>query len=83
MVGAGIDHPQFDINRMILNELTVTGSFVYDLGGFERALELLASDGFPSELLIDPADIPLTAIGDTLEALAAGRIAGKVMVKPL
>jgi len=47
MVGAGIDHPQFDINRMILNELTVTGSFVYDQGGFERALELLASDGFP------------------------------------
>ena len=36
MVGAGIDHPTFDINRMILNELTVTGSFVYDLGGFER-----------------------------------------------
>ena len=31
MVGAGIDHPTFDINRMILNELTVTGSFVYDL----------------------------------------------------
>ena len=82
MVGAGIDHPQFDINRMILNELTVTGSFVYDQGGFERALELLASDGFPSELLIDPGDIPLTAIGDTLEALAAGRIAGKVMVVP-
>jgi threonine dehydrogenase-like Zn-dependent dehydrogenase len=82
MVGAGIDHPQFDINRMILNELTVTGSFVYDQGGFERALELLASDGFPSDLLIDPDDIGLAAIGDTLEALAAGRIAGKVMVTP-
>jgi threonine dehydrogenase-like Zn-dependent dehydrogenase len=82
MVGAGIDHPTFDINRMILNELTVTGSFVYDLGGFERALELLASDGFPADLLIDPDDIPLNAIGDTLEALAVGRIAGKVMVVP-
>jgi threonine dehydrogenase-like Zn-dependent dehydrogenase len=82
MVGAGIDHPKFDINRMILNELTVTGSFVYDEGGFERALELLASDGFPSDLLIEPATVPLNAIGDTLEALAAGRIAGKVMVVP-
>jgi threonine dehydrogenase-like Zn-dependent dehydrogenase len=82
MVGAGIDHPTFDINRMILNELTVTGSFVYDLGGFEKALELLASDGFPADLLIDPDDIPLHAIGDTLEALAVGRIAGKVMVVP-
>ncbi len=82
MVGAGIDHPTFDINRMILNELTVTGSFVYDLGGFERALELLASDGFPADLLIDPGDIPLNGIGDALEALAGGRIAGKVMVVP-
>ena len=54
MVGAGIDHPTFDINRMILNELTVTGSFIYDLGGFERALEMLASDGFPADQLIEP-----------------------------
>ena len=82
MVGAGIDHPTFDINRMILNELTVTGSFVYDLGGFERALEMLASDGFPADLLIDPIDVPLNAIGDALESLALGRIAGKVMVVP-
>ncbi len=82
MVGAGIDHPTFDINRMILNELTVTGSFVYDLGGFERALQLLASDGFPADLLIDPEDVPLDAIGDALEGLALGRIAGKVMVVP-
>ena len=82
MVGAGIDHPNFDINRMILNELTVTGSFVYDLGGFERALDLLASDGFPADRLIDPGDIPLNGIVDALEALAGGRIAGKVMVVP-
>jgi L-iditol 2-dehydrogenase len=82
MVGAGIDHPTFDINRMILNELTVTGSFVYDLGGFERALELLASEGFPADLLIEPDDVPLNGIADALEALAVGRIAGKVMVVP-
>jgi (R,R)-butanediol dehydrogenase/meso-butanediol dehydrogenase/diacetyl reductase len=82
MVGAGIDHPTFDINRMILNELTVTGSFVYDLGGFEKALEMLASDGFPCELLIDPDDIALDGIRDALENLAVGRIAGKVMVAP-
>ena len=70
MVGAGIEHPTFDINRMILNELTVTGSFVYDLGGFERALELLASDGFPADLLIDPDDVTLDGIVDALEGLA-------------
>jgi threonine dehydrogenase-like Zn-dependent dehydrogenase len=82
MVGAGIDHPTFDPNRMILSELTVTGSFVYDLGGFEAALELLASDSFPNDLLIDPTDVPLNGVGDALEALATGRIAGKVMVIP-
>ena len=82
MVGAGIAHPTFDPNRMILNELTVTGSFVYDLGGFERALELLSADSFPSELLIDPDDVPLNGVADALEALATGRIAGKVMVVP-
>ena len=82
MVGAGIEHPTFDINRMILNELTVTGSFVYDLGGFERALELLASDGFPADVLIDPAEVPLGGIAAALEDLAVGRIAGKVMVVP-
>jgi threonine dehydrogenase-like Zn-dependent dehydrogenase len=82
MVGAGIDHPTFDPNRMILNELTVTGSFIYDLGGFERALDLLASEGFPNDLLIDPVDIPLSGVTDALEALATGQIAGKVMVVP-
>jgi L-iditol 2-dehydrogenase len=82
MVGAGIDHPTFDINRMILNELTVTGSFIYDLGGFERALELLASDGFPCELLIEPEAVALDGITGALEGLAVGKIAGKVMVVP-
>jgi D-arabinose 1-dehydrogenase-like Zn-dependent alcohol dehydrogenase len=67
---------------MVLNELTVTGSFVYDLGGFEKALEMLASDGFPCELLIDPDDIALDGIRSALEDLAVGKIAGKVMVAP-
>ena len=82
MVGAGIEHPTFDPNRMLLNELTVTGSFVYDLDGFDRALELLASDDFPNDLLIDPDDVPLNGVGGALEALASGRIPGKVMVVP-
>jgi threonine dehydrogenase-like Zn-dependent dehydrogenase len=82
MVGAGIEHPTFDPNRMILNELTVTGSFVYDLGGFEHAIALLADDAFPADLLIHPDDVALGAVSETLEALATGRIAGKVMVAP-
>jgi threonine dehydrogenase-like Zn-dependent dehydrogenase len=82
MVGAGIAHPTFDPNRMILNELQIRGSFVYDLDGFERALDLLASGALPNDLLIDPDDVPLNGVADALEALATGRIAGKVMVVP-
>jgi threonine dehydrogenase-like Zn-dependent dehydrogenase len=82
MVGAGIEHPTFDSNRMILNELHVCGSFVYDLGGFERALSLLSSGALPNDLFIDPDDVPLHGVSDALEALATGRIAGKVMVVP-
>jgi (R,R)-butanediol dehydrogenase/meso-butanediol dehydrogenase/diacetyl reductase len=82
MVGAGIEHPTFDSNRMILNELHVCGSFVYDLGGFEHALALLASGSLPNDLFIDPDDVPLSGVSDALDALATGRIAGKVMVVP-
>ncbi|MGH9096483.1 MAG: zinc-dependent alcohol dehydrogenase [Acidimicrobiales bacterium] len=82
MVGAGIEAPAFDPNRMILNELNVTGSYVYDQGGFDRALELLASGRIPGDLLIDGTDVPLNGLGEALEALATGRIAGKVMVVP-
>jgi len=82
LVGAGMEHPSFDPNRFILNELTVVGSFVYDLGGFENALELLAEDGFPTDLLIEADDVPLDGLADALAGLAAGRFAGKIMVAP-
>jgi (R,R)-butanediol dehydrogenase/meso-butanediol dehydrogenase/diacetyl reductase len=82
LVGAGLEPPSFDPNRMILNELQVCGSFVYDKGGFERALELLASGSIPTELLIEPDDVPLEGISDALVGLAKGRIKGKVMVVP-
>jgi (R,R)-butanediol dehydrogenase/meso-butanediol dehydrogenase/diacetyl reductase len=82
MVGAGIEPPTFDPNRMLLNELTVTGSFVYDADGFERALELLADPTFPADELIDPDDVPLDGLLDALHGLAEGRIAAKAMVVP-
>ncbi len=82
LVGAGIEAPSFDPNRMILNELEVCGSFVYDADGFDQALALLASGAVPASLLIDPDDIALDGISVALESLAAGRIAGKVMVVP-
>jgi threonine dehydrogenase-like Zn-dependent dehydrogenase len=82
LVGAGIEAPAFDPNRFILNELEVTGSFVYDADGFEQALALLASGVLPLELLIDPDDVGLDGISGALKDLATGRIAGKVMVVP-
>ena len=82
MVGAGIEPPTFDPNRMLLNELEVCGSFVYDADGFERALELLASGRLPTDLLIDPDDVPLDRLPEAMEGLATGRIAGKAMVVP-
>jgi L-iditol 2-dehydrogenase len=82
MVGAGIEAPAFDPNRMLLNELTVTGSFVYDLDGFDRALELLADPAFPTEALIAPDDVPIDHLLDALQDLAQGRIAAKAMVVP-
>jgi len=82
MVGAGIDPPTFDPNRMLLNELSVCGSFVYDADGFERALEMLAGDDFPVEKLIAPDDVPIDGLVDALRDLAAGRIAAKAMVIP-
>jgi len=82
LVGAGIEAPAFDPNRLILNELTVTGSFVYDAGGFERALELLGSGRMPVDVLIDPDDVTLQGLGEAIQRLAAGDIAGKVMVVP-
>jgi len=82
LVGAGIDQPTFDPNRWILNELSVVGSFVYDQDGFADALELLASDGFPTDLIIEADDVPLDGISEALSGLARGRFAGKVMVVP-
>lgn len=82
LVGAGIEAPTFDPNRFILNELHVCGSFIYDKDGFADALEMLASPGFPSDLLIESEDVTLDRVGDALVDLAEGRLAGKVMVVP-
>lgn len=82
MVGAGIEPPTFDGNRILLNELTICGSFVYDADGFERALELLASGALPTHLLIEPDDVPLTGLVDAMVGLSHGEVAGKVMVVP-
>ena len=82
LVGAGITPPRFDPNRIILNELVITGSFCYDENGFEAALTLLASPDFPTDLLIEPEDVGLDGLRDAIGRLAAGEIPAKVVVAP-
>ncbi len=82
IVGAGIDPPHFDSNRILLNELIITGSFNYDLDGFEQALAMLAGGDLPLDLLIDDTDVPLDGVVAAMRELVEGHIAGKVMVVP-
>ena len=82
LVGAGIDRPRFDPNRILLNELVITGANTYDHDGFEQALALLASGQLPVDDLLEPDDVPLEGVLDAMRDLAEGRRAGKVLVKP-
>ncbi len=82
LVGAGIESPRFDPNRILLNELVITGAFTYDGGGFEQALELLASGSLPIDSLLERDEVPLDGLLDAMRGLAEGRLAGKVLVRP-
>ncbi len=81
-VGAGIERPRFDPNRILMNELTITGSFVYDDGGFADSLELLATGALPTDRLLEPGAVPLEGLLGAMQGLAEGRIGGKVLVAP-
>jgi 2-desacetyl-2-hydroxyethyl bacteriochlorophyllide A dehydrogenase len=82
LVGAGIEAPRFDPNRILLNELVITGAFTYDHDGFQQALALLASGAMPVEALLEPGAVPLDGLLDAMRGLAEGRLAGKVLVRP-
>jgi threonine dehydrogenase-like Zn-dependent dehydrogenase len=82
LVGAGMSMPKFDSNRIVLNEVIITGAFTYDADGFDRSLGLLASGKLPLGALIEPDDVPLSGTLAAMHGLAEGRLAGKVMVKP-
>ena len=81
-VGAGIEGPTFDPNRILLNELVITGAYEYAAGGFEQSLAMLASGRLPVDRLIEPDDVPLTGCLDAMQRLASGELAGKVMITP-
>src|SRR5205085_1766036 len=82
LVGAGVEYPRLNTSRILLNELVVTGAFVYDHDGFERALELLASGKMPNDLLVEQDDFPLNRLLDTAVGLHEGELAAKAMIVP-
>jgi len=81
-VGTGREMPRINHNRMIVLELTAIGAYNYDDDGFGPALALLASGALPTDLLIEPDDVPLDGVIDAMQRLARGEIPGKVMVRP-
>jgi threonine dehydrogenase-like Zn-dependent dehydrogenase len=82
LVGAGMQQPTFDPNRILLNELVITGANTYGPDGFEQALELLGSGRLPIDALLEPDPVPLDGLLEAMHGLADGRLAGKVLVRP-
>jgi len=82
IVGTGFDPPRFNQNRLIIFELEVIGAYNYNDDGFGPAVDLLGSGTLPLGSLIEPTDIPLSAVMDTMERLARGEVPSKVMVQP-
>ena len=83
IVGTGFEPPRINQNRMIIFELEIVGAYNYDDDGFQPAVDLLNSGTFPLESLIEPDDVPLSEVMDSMERLSRGEIPSKVMVRPL
>lgn len=82
LVGTGLDFPRLDTNRIILNELVVTGAYTYKDTGFESALELIASEVLPLDELLEPGAVGLDDLFEIMVRLRSGEIAGKVLIRP-
>lgn len=82
IVGTGMRHPKLDHNRILMNELMVTGAYCYDTGGFEAALSLLGSGRIDTGLLVEERDVSLDGLLEAVEASGRGERAAKVVVAP-
>jgi len=82
IVGTGFEPPRINQNRMIIFELEIVGAYNYNAEGFGPAVELLASGTLPLEYLIEPEDIPLSAVMGAMGLMARGEVRSKVMVRP-
>jgi 2-desacetyl-2-hydroxyethyl bacteriochlorophyllide A dehydrogenase len=82
LVGVIVPPTTLNVLRILTDEITVTGSALYDEGGIREAVGLLADGRVPVEILLEPNDISLEAVADACAKLASGQLAGKVMVAP-
>jgi len=82
LVGAGLEHPAFDPNRFVLNELHVVGSFVYDQGGLRAGPRSAGFRPLPHRHADRVGGRTPGPAVRALTGLAEGRLAGKVMVVP-
>jgi 2-desacetyl-2-hydroxyethyl bacteriochlorophyllide A dehydrogenase len=83
IVGTGFQPPRFNQNRMIIFELEIVGAYNYNDEGFRPAVDLLNSGTMPIESLIEPEDVSLSEVMDSMEQLSRGQIPSKVMVRPV
>jgi 2-desacetyl-2-hydroxyethyl bacteriochlorophyllide A dehydrogenase len=82
VLGTGFEPPRINQNRMIIFELEIIGAYNYNDEGFGPAVDLLDSGQLPFDTLIEPDNIALSDVMGTMEQLARGEIASKVMVQP-
>lgn len=82
LAGSGMRRPRLDPNRIILQELTVTGTVEYTPADYRSALELLSRGSIPADLIVEPDIQPLSAVQWAIEQLGQGGLTGKVLVSP-
>jgi threonine dehydrogenase-like Zn-dependent dehydrogenase len=82
LVGVNNKPSEIDMVRVLVDELVITGSALYDDDGIAEALDLLAAGKVPVDVVIDPTTIGLEQVGEACAQLAGGQLAGKVMVAP-
>ena len=82
IVGSAMDFPRIDTNRVLLNELLITGAFNYDTDGFRASLALISSGDLPLDDLLESEAVGLDGLLEAMNRLRAGELAGKVLVQP-
>ncbi|MBN1172737.1 MAG: alcohol dehydrogenase catalytic domain-containing protein [Micromonosporaceae bacterium] len=82
LVVVGIHPPrrEIDLHRVFWRELTLAGARVYQRPDFERAVELVAGGGIPTETLISRIE-PLDTAEAAFRCLESGQGVMKVLVK--